>query len=74
MGMPGQGGRNWMANAFGKHPGALHHQLGYGVHETIPPGILHEIDEANRGTHVRGHTVTPLLQSRTRLALRGRGE
>lgn len=64
-----------MADAFkGGKKGALHRQLGYGVHDPLPSGLLHEIDEANPGTHVRGHTVTPLLQRRTRLALRGRGE
>lgn len=65
----------WMQEAFKKgKKGALHRQLGYGPEAHIPTGLLREIDRATPGTHVRGHTVTPLLQKRTRLALRGRGE
>lgn len=48
--------------------GALHKQLGYGAHETIPKGLLGELAGANIGTHVRGHKVTHLLKKRASLA------
>jgi hypothetical protein len=56
---------NWMQNAFSQHPGALHKQLGYGKHDILPPGLVHELATANTGTHVRGYTVTPLLKRRS---------
>lgn len=54
----------WMQKAFGRHPGALHRQLGYPKSEHIPTGLVNEIAEANVGTHVRGHKVTMLLKRR----------
>jgi hypothetical protein len=53
-----------MQQAFAGNKGALHRQLGYGKNETLPPGLIHELAMANRGTHVRGYTVTPLLKKR----------
>lgn len=44
--------------------GALHRQLGYPPTAKLPAGLIREISQANIGTHVRGHTVTPLLKKR----------
>lgn len=49
--------------------GALHRQLGYPPSNVLPVGLLKEIRSANVGTHVRGHTVTPLLKKRANFAL-----
>ena len=49
--------------------GALHRQLGYPSHDTIPLGVLRKIMDANVGTHVRGQTITPLLKKRVNFAL-----
>lgn len=50
-------------------PGALHRQLGYAASKDLPPGLLKEIYHARTGTHVRGHTVTPLLKHRVQFAV-----
>ncbi len=47
-----------------KTKGALHRQLGYKETQKIPKGLMHEIYNANIGTTVRGHKVTPLLKHR----------
>ena len=62
----------WMREAFGKHPGALHRQLGYSQKKDLPPGLLNEIDAANIGTHVRGRLVTPKLWHRAHAAVNAR--
>lgn len=51
-----------------KHHGDLHKQLGYVPGHEIPSKLLTEISNANLGTKVRGHTVTPLLKKRAVLA------
>jgi hypothetical protein len=58
----------WIQQAHIKS-GALHKQLGYSRDALLPEGLLHEIGSANIGTHVRGHTVTPLLKRRVNFAL-----
>lgn len=55
--------RKWIQTAEPKK-GALHRQLGYSISESIPQGLVNEIDQANIGTHVRGHKVTSLLWHR----------
>ena len=65
-------GERWEQEAFSKHPGALHHQLGYSPTETLPTGLLDDIAHANIGTHVRGHTVTLLLKRRAVAAVNAR--
>ncbi len=59
---------NWIQGTHIKS-GALHKQLGYSRDASLPPGLLQEIGSANIGTHVRGHTVTPLLKKRVNFAL-----
>jgi hypothetical protein len=51
------------------HKGALHHQLGYGIHDKIPSGVLGDVMHASVGEHVHGHTVTQLMKKRAQLAL-----
>ena len=51
------------------HRGALHAQLGYPSYKHIPVGLLERIEYARIGTHVQGHTVTPLLKHRVNFAL-----
>jgi len=63
---------NWMAEAFHKHKGALHRQLGYRQSETLPPALIRDIAHANTGTCVRGYTVTPLLKKRAMLVYNAR--
>jgi len=58
----------WIQNAHLKK-GTLHHQLGYGLHEKIPKGVLGEVMHAKLGEHVHGHTVTPLMKKRANMAL-----
>ena len=58
----------WIQEAHIKS-GALHQQLGYTRDALLPEGLLHEIQSAKIGTHVRGHTVTPLLKHRVNFAL-----
>ena len=48
--------------------GALHRQLGVPSRRKIPSGLLNKVSNANIGTKVRGHTVTPLLKKRAVLA------
>lgn len=49
--------------------GALHRQLGYSPYHHIPIGLMHEIQQANVGTHIRGHKVTGLLKRRVNFAM-----
>lgn len=60
--------KKWIQGAHIKS-GALHKQLGYSRDALLPDGLLKEISSANVGTHVRGHTVTPLLKKRVNFAL-----
>lgn len=48
--------------------GALHEQLGLGVHEHISSALLDRIERQNIGTHINGVTVTPLLKKRANFA------
>ena len=59
---------NWIQNAELKK-GALHRQLGYADGRPIPVGLETKIQNANVGTHVYGHTVTPLLKRRVQFAI-----
>ena len=58
----------WIQAAHPKK-GTLHRQLGYPQTETLPLGLLKEIQKAKPGNHVRGYTVTPLLKKRVNFAL-----
>ena len=51
-----------------KHKGALHRQLGYPKGKKIPTKLLTRISEANIGTKIGKHRVTPLLKKRAVLA------
>ena len=62
----------WEQSAFGRHPGALHRQLGYPMGEKLPNGLLDEIAASPVGSHVRGHTVTTLLKLRVNAARNAR--
>jgi hypothetical protein len=64
--MPRQ--NRWIQGAQPKK-GALHRQLGYPSHDTIPLGVLRMIKDADVGTHIRGQPVTPLLKKRVNFAL-----
>jgi hypothetical protein len=70
----------WMQEAFGKHEGALKRQLHVPKRETIPVGLMREIEKTrvdeygkkivrNRGYSI---TVTRLLVLRVRPVLRAR--
>jgi hypothetical protein len=60
----------WIQNAVHENKkGALHRQLGYSPDERIPTYVLNNIKEANIGTHIDGHTVTPLMKKRANFAL-----
>lgn len=54
----------WIQKATHSKKGALKRQLGYSEDHKIPRKLLREIKEANVGTKVRGHRVTPLLKKR----------
>ena len=60
--------KRWIQGAAPKK-GALHRQLGYNPDDPLPRGLLMDIEEANIGTHVRGHKVTTLLKRRVNFAL-----
>ena len=48
--------------------GALHKQLGLGVHEHISSALLDRIEKQNVGTHIGDVPVTPLLKKRANFA------
>lgn len=56
--------KKWIQKVFSKKRGALHKQLGYPQSQTLPKGLLKQINQAKIGTHVRGHKVTSLLWHR----------
>ena len=59
---------NWIQGASPKR-GALHRQLGYSHTHPLPHGLLRDIENANIGTHIRGHKVTHLLKERVNFAI-----
>ena len=58
----------WEQKAFGKKPGALHKQLGYGKDKKLPEGLLERIKETPVGNKVQikgeSKKVTLLMKRR----------
>ena len=63
--------KKWIHGANLK-PHALHQQLGYNPSDPLPIGLLKDIQQANIGTHVRGHFVNRKLKRRVNFALNSR--
>lgn len=60
--------RKWIQKAIWK-PGTLHRQLKIPEDKKIPMALLNRIVKAERGSKVKGITVTRLLKRRANMAI-----